>query len=194
MTDQQPEIAWKPVACAPDYFVSSAGELRRAGRMIKGYRLRAGYVGCTVSMNGKRRSTTIHALVAETFVPNPEGKPEVNHKNGIKDDNRAENLEWVTRSENAIHSLDVLGNRAKLQARKKKLWQPPPLRRRITIEDFDGPEAVTHVIELHRTNRIDTYRATVDGHDWQPRIGWSRVLDGLRKALPRLASIRKMEA
>ena len=70
------------------------------------------------------------------------------------------------------------------------MWQPPPLRRRITIEDFDGPEPVTHVIELHRTTRIDSYRATVDGRDWKPRIGWSRVLDGLRRALPRLTSPR----
>ena len=81
-----------------------------------------------------------------------------------------------------------------LAEQRPPTWQPPLLRRRITIEDFDGPEPTTHVIELHRTNRIDTYRATVDGRDWNPRIGWSRVLDGLRKALPRLASIRKMEA
>lgn len=38
-------------------------------------------------------------------------------------------------------------------------WQPPDLRRRITIEDFDGAEPMTHVIELHKTTRIDTYRA-----------------------------------
>ncbi len=68
------------------------------------------------------------------------------------------------------------------------IWQPPALRRRITIEDFDGAEPATHVIELHRTNRIDCYRATVDGRAWHNRIGWSRVLDGLRRALPRLAS------
>ena len=55
------------------------------------------------------------------------------------------------------------------------------------------PEPVTHVIELHRTTRIDSYRATVDGRDWRPRIGWSRVLDGLRRALPRLASPRHYE-
>ena len=70
------------------------------------------------------------------------------------------------------------------------IWQPPPLRRRITIEDFDGPEPSTHIIELHRTTRIDTYRAVVDGRAWKARIGWSRVLDGLRKSLPRLASQR----
>lgn len=70
------------------------------------------------------------------------------------------------------------------------MWRPPKLRRRITIEDFDGCEPVTHVIELHRTSRIDSYRAVIDGREWNPRIGWSRVLDGLRRALPRLASPR----
>ena len=67
-------------------------------------------------------------------------------------------------------------------------WQPLHLRRRITIEDFDGPESRTHVVELYRTTRIDSYRAVVDGREWNTRIGWSRVLDGLRRALPRLTS------
>ena len=69
-------------------------------------------------------------------------------------------------------------------------WQPPHLRRRITIEDFDGAGPRTHVVELYRTSRIDSYRAVVDGREWQSRIGWSRVLDGLRRALPRLLSPR----
>lgn len=71
-------------------------------------------------------------------------------------------------------------------------WRPPKLRRRITIEDFDGAEPTTHVIELYRTPRIDSYRAVIDGREWKARIGWSRVLDGLRRALPRLCSPRNM--
>lgn len=69
-------------------------------------------------------------------------------------------------------------------------WQPPHLRRRITIEDFDGADPRTHVVELYRTPRIDSYRAVIDGQEWKASVGWSRVLDGLRRALPRLASPR----
>ena len=72
-------------------------------------------------------------------------------------------------------------------------WQPPQLRRRITIEDFDGAEPIAHVVELFRTRRIDCYRAVIDGREWHSRIGWSRVLDGLRRAMPRLASARHAE-
>ena len=77
------------------------------------------------------------------------------------------------------------------EEQRSPMWQPPLLRRRITIEDFDGPEPCTHTIELYRTSRIDSYRAVVDGNEWKAHVGWSRVLDGLRRSMPRLLSARR---
>jgi len=63
----------------------------------------------------------------------------------------------------------------------------PELRKRITVTDFDFGE-VTHTLELYRTDRVDCYLVKVDGKPWKARIGMSRILAGLRKSMPRLAS------
>jgi len=63
----------------------------------------------------------------------------------------------------------------------------PDLRRRIVIEDFDFGRRV-HVLKLFRTNRVDCYRVVADGTEWKERIGWSRILAGLRKSMPRVGA------
>lgn len=63
-----------------------------------------GYLQVAFHKNGKEKKAKVHRVVAELFIPNPDNKREVNHVNGIKSDNRADNLEWCTRSENAIHA------------------------------------------------------------------------------------------
>lgn len=63
-------------------------------------------IGLT-DINKKHKGWLAHRVVAMAFHPNPENKGDVNHKNGIKTDNRAENLEWATRSENCIHSFTI---------------------------------------------------------------------------------------
>jgi hypothetical protein len=65
-----------------------------------------GYRKVKLCKDAIEKSIRVHRLVAENFLDNPEAKSEVNHINGIKDDNRIENLEWCTSSENTIHALN----------------------------------------------------------------------------------------
>ena len=65
------------------------------------------YNKVTLSIDGKQRQFLVHRIIAELFIPNPENKGEVNHINGIKTDNRVENLEWVTPQENQQHSVRI---------------------------------------------------------------------------------------
>lgn len=75
------------------------------------------------------------------------------------------------------------------QARPAPDYPPalPHLRRRIVVTDYDFGER-THTIDLYRTSRIDCYRVVADGVEWRARAGWSQVLAGIRRALPRLGA------
>ena len=66
----------------------------------------------------------------------------------------------------------------------------PLLRREVIVIDYDSGKPVTHTLHLYRCSRVDQYRAEADGKEWKARIGWSRVLTGLRKAFQRLPSPR----
>lgn len=66
-----------------------------------------GYLIVGLSKNNITKSMLVHIIVAKSFIKNPHSKPQVNHKNGIKSDNRVSNLEWVTASENQKHALKM---------------------------------------------------------------------------------------
>lgn len=66
-----------------------------------------GYIIYCLFKNNKRFSLKAHRLVAIEFIDNPQNKPQVNHKNGIKTDNSVDNLEWVTAKENSVHATQL---------------------------------------------------------------------------------------
>ena len=98
---------WQETTSNPNYVVSNTGRCRHKGSDYDhSTRLKKGYLVTDLYSQGKRRTERIHRLVAEAFVPNPDGKPEVNHKDGNKLNNRADNLEWCTKKENCRHAWD----------------------------------------------------------------------------------------
>ena len=90
------------------YLVSNLGNVKNAktGKILR-LGKKDGYLKAGMYVGRKRITKSVHRLVAMAFIDNPENKPEVNHKNGIHDDNRLENLEWVTGEENKRHAYET---------------------------------------------------------------------------------------
>lgn len=90
------------------YQVSNKGRVRSIRvKMTQPFDAR-GYKVATLHSGERRERTGVHRLVARAFIPNPEGKEQVNHINGNRADNRVENLEWATCQENNLHRRRVL--------------------------------------------------------------------------------------
>lgn len=99
---------WKPVTNYEDYYlVSNLGEVKsiRKRKILKPFTNHSGYKVVSLQVNNIKKKVMVHRLVAETFIKNPNKYRVVNHKNGIKADNRESNLEWCTHSLNAKHAF-----------------------------------------------------------------------------------------
>ena len=97
------------------------------------------YLYINLCKNSGYKTYQIHRLVAETLIENSENKPQVNHINWIRDDNRLENLEWCTRSENILHSYRILWNKCGFQVinlNKWKYWILHPRAKKVNQYDL----------------------------------------------------------
>lgn len=102
-----------PIKGFPEYYVTDNGDVysrKKDGRFrkMKLSKNKDGYLCVGLVKNKKQKTKRVNRLVAETFIPNINNLPQVNHKNGIKTDNRVENLEWISASGNTKHTYDVL--------------------------------------------------------------------------------------
>lgn len=96
------------------YQISNKGRVRnltykrqKVPKVLKPFSTYRGYYRVSLFRNNRRKDVFIHRLVALTFIPNPNNYPVINHKNGNKSDNRIENLEWCTQSENVKHAYNT---------------------------------------------------------------------------------------
>ena len=119
-----------------------------------------GYKSVLIRDNGVERTVFVHRIIATAFIPNPENKPQVNHKNGIKTDNRPSNLEWCTNQENCLHKVNIL----------KHHGRRTPV---VCVESGEVFDSILEAATQKNTSRANIHeclrgnRKTAGGYTWE---------------------------
>ena len=126
----------------------------------------SGYLQVNIQKHKKRNDQKIHRLVAEAFIPNLNNLPQVNHIDGNKHNNHVDNLEWVTTSENQLHSYYVLKNNLK-----------PVIQYDLEgnfIKEWEATKIASIKLNIHAsniTNCCKNNRKTAGGYIWKYKEG-----------------------
>lgn len=168
----------------PNYCVSDAGEVfslnyNKTGEIkkLKPQKHKNGYL--FVNLSGK--IVSLHRLVAKTFIPNPENKPQVNHKNGNKMDNRVQNLEWNSSSENILHAYRILGRKSPRLGKKGKDHPNSKIvlqiKDGVVVAEFYGANEASRQTGINNISIGDACRGknhTAGGYRWEYKKNWEQ--------------------
>lgn len=150
---------WRPVVGFEDmYMVSNDGHIRNIKRQHDLVpELSNGYYRVCLSSNGKTTHKFVHRVVAEAFIPNPDNKPFIDHINGIRNDNRIENLRWCTSKENSNNPV----------TRKAMLERTSSEEYKQMMRDIsNSPTVKARFIESH-AHRMRAVRDIDTGEEWR---------------------------
>lgn len=135
---------------------ATSGRGKTKKRLLKVQITNSGYGA--VNLGSKNRMVSLHRLIAKMFCDMPEHGCVVNHIDGNKLNNSAYNLEWVTRSENAIHSYLVLGNRNKLKTTEED--------RKKIIELFNTGTMMKDIASIYKNISLSTIKRIISGAEY----------------------------
>jgi hypothetical protein len=146
-----------------NYYFSNMGRIKLGDKIIKQYLDRNFYCLCSLKINGKPKLFRIHRIIAKCFIENKYNKAQINHINSNPKDNRIENLEWVSNSENNIHKF-LNKNKSSIyvgvtycKRDKKWLAQIQINKKKIRIGYFNTElEAHESYLEYKRLNNINS--------------------------------------
>lgn len=160
------------------YEISSCGRVKnKKGTILKPSVTRTGYPHLSLCKNGKTKSVSVHRIVAEHFIPNPNNYPVINHKDENRQNNTVENLEWCTYSYNASYGDAPIKNSKSM----KKYFARDVNPNRVKVRCIDTGEIFDSIIDASEKYHIDQSsitkvckkkpkRKTAGGFRWEYEI------------------------
>lgn len=157
------------------YEVSTLGRVRRRDKNVLKSAIRAaGYLGVSLSNKGVCTTYSVHRIVALTFLDKPSDKNTVNHKNGNKQDNRMQNLEWCSEKDNVHHALET--SLTKPSKRAVEQWDYKGEILLNTFPSIREAERVTGVGNRLISQVCRNQKPTAHGYRWKYTNGFEYIL------------------
>lgn len=171
----------------PGYYAKDNGEIwsvkRGTPRRLIPTLDRKGYERVKLSLNGVQHTTTVHRLIAKTFIPNPNNKPQVNHKDENKRNNNVNNLEWCTCLENIRYGTGIarsansrkgikINNRKAIESNKKPIFQLD--KNGNILKEWSSIADASRALKINDSHISDCCkgkRITCGGFKWRYRNG-----------------------